>query len=38
MGYDEHEEFSKKFEHDIEHGYIPNYVSMSDRIDAIAAN
>ena len=38
MGYDEHEDFSKKLEHDIEHGYTPNYVSTSDRIDAIAAN
>jgi len=38
IGYDEHEDFSKKLEHDIEQGHTPNYVSMSDRIDAIAAN
>ena len=34
MGYDESEELQKE----IEHGFNSNYVSMSDKIDAIAAN
>jgi hypothetical protein len=38
MGYDVSEEAEREFQYAIEHGAASNHVSMSDKIDAIAAS
>ncbi|MGA9061895.1 MAG: hypothetical protein WB341_09550, partial [Terracidiphilus sp.] len=38
MGYDVSEEAEREFRYAIEHGAASNHASMSDKIDAIAAN